>query len=370
MQPDLVYDDIGPRGVHRFFEPRSGLHAALVIDHLGFPMSGGGVRMLPDLDLSEVALLARSMTWKFAWLDLPIAGAKSGIRFDPQAPGRAAAIDAFAEAVRPFVASSQYLVGADMGTSYEDVLRIRAAAGQSVEKTPLGQKRRGGLAMEEMVTGYGVVQAAAEAGAFLGRPLTGATVALEGFGKVGAGCALALRDEGARLVAVSTLRGTRHDPNGLNVDELFRLRELCGDEAVVRYEGGQLLRPQALYSVPADVLIPGARTHCITAAVARSVEAKLIVPAANAPLTPEAEDIVAGRGGTVVPDFIANAGGVLLEMVDSVGGDEEEAFRTVRERVRANTRHVLEESRARGETPPRSAVTIARQWLRDRCGIL
>ena len=326
--------------------------------------------MLPDLDLSEVALLARSMTWKFAWLNLPIAGAKSGIRFDPQAPGRDAVIDAFAEAVRPFVASGQYIAGADMGTSYDDVVRIRAKAGQPVGKMPLGQKLRRGLAMEELVTGYGVVQAAAEAGAFLGRPLAGATVALEGFGKVGAGCMLALRDEGARLVAVSTLRGTRHDPNGLNVDELFELRGVCGDEAVTRYERGRLFPRQALYSLPADVLIPGARTHCITADVARSVEAKLVVPAANAPLTAEAEEIVSGRGGTVVPDFIANAGGVLLEMVDSAGGGEEEAFRTTRERVRANTRRVLEESQARGETPPRTAVVMARQWLREHCETL
>ena len=363
---ELAYDDLGPCRVYRFYQPRVGLHATLVVDHLGFRIAGGGVRMLPDLTLAEVATLARAMTWKFAWLELPVAGAKAGIRYHPQAPDRDRVVQAFAEAVAPFVTSRQYLPGADMGTSYADVRRIRAAAGVDSEREPLGQRRQDGLALEELVTGYGVVQAAAEAAEALGWELRGAAVGLEGFGKVGAGCALALRDEGARLVAVSTLVGARYDPAGLDTDELLRLRERFGDAAVTEYQGGELLLPQALYTLPVDVLIPGARTHCIGADTARSVEAKLIVPAANAPLTPEAETVLARRGRTTVPDFIANAGGVLLEVVDSTGGGAKDVFRTVRDRVRANTRRVLDESRHRGEPPPHVAVAIARAWLRDR----
>jgi len=152
------------------------------------------------------------------------------------------------------------------------------------------------------------------------------------------------------------------------VERLLALREEAADESVVRYDGGQLLPKDALYSLPADILIPGARPHCITAEVARTVQASLIVPAANAPLTAEADAILYERGATVVPDFVANAGGVLLAVVSAFGGGEEEAFSVAGQRIAANTERALDEARRKGVSPQQAAVAVAKEWLVRKAG--
>lgn len=361
----ITFDDIGPERIHHFYDPASGMRAALVIDTTVFRFSGGGVRMLPDVSLEEVASLARAMTYKFAWLDLPVAGAKTGIWFDAASQDRDAVLEAFGRAAAPLLQSRAYMCGADMGTDYHDVRRIRAAAGLTEEKVPLGMKQVEGLALEELVTGYGVVRAARTALELRGRDIAGATLAVEGFGKVGAGCVRQAQREGARVVAISTLEGTRYDPSGLDADRLLALRREAGDEAVLRYEGGELLAREALFGLPVDVLIPGTRVGTIDARVAPDVRAKLIVPAGNAPVTPEADAMLRERGTTVVPDFVANAGGVLLEVVDARGGAEADAFATTGEVIAANTTRVLQEAKRRGQTPLQAGIAIAREWLAE-----
>jgi glutamate dehydrogenase (NAD(P)+) len=363
LRDDLTFDDIGPQRVYHYYEPISGMRAVVVIDSTQFPHSGGGLRMLPDVSVSEIALLARAMTYKFAWLDLNVAGAKAGIWFDYRTQERQAVLRAFGEAAAFLLETRAYMCGVDMGTSHEDIQTVRAAAGLPGETDSLAAKRLHGLTMEELVTGYGVVKSARRAAEFLRRPLEGASVALEGLGKVGVGCLRQVREEGARVVAVSTLAGTRHDPEGLDIDHLLALREEAGDESVVRYGRGQLLPKEALYSLPADILIPGARPRCITAEVATSVRASLIVPAANAPITDEADLILHERGVTVVPDFVANAGGVLLAVVDAFGGGEKEAFSTAGQRIAANTERAFTEAQERGVSPQRAAIAVAKEWL-------
>jgi glutamate dehydrogenase (NAD(P)+) len=366
MSDDLTFDELGPQRVLQYYEPQSGMRAAVVIDTTQFRFSGGGVRMLPDVSLGEVALLARAMTYKFAWLDLNVAGAKAGIWFDAERQDRGAVLRAFGEAAADLLQARAYMCGPDMGTSCEDIEAIRAAAGLPEEADNLAAKRVHGLTMEELVTGYGVMKSARRAAEMLGRSLEGASIALEGLGKVGAGCLRQAREEGARVVGVSTLAGTRFDTNGLDVQNLLALREEAGDESVVRYGDGQFMPKEALYSLPVDILIPGARTHCITADVARAVQASLIVSAGNAPLTPEADAILYERGMTVVPDFVANGGGVLLAVVGAFGGGEQEAFTTVGQRIAANTERALEEAKARGVSPQQAAVAVAQEWLARR----
>ena len=363
MSNDFAFDDIGPQRVYQYYEPRSGVRAVVVVDTIQFRYSGGGLRMLPDISLGEIALLARAMTYKFAWLDLNVAGAKAGIWFDARTQDRQAVLQAFGGATASLLQTRAYMCGPDMGTSYEDIEVIRAAAGLPGEVNTLAAKRLHGLSMEELLTGYGVIKSAHRAAEVLGRSLEGASIALEGLGKVGVGCLRQVREEGARVVAVSTLAGTRHDPEGLDIEELLALREETGDESVVRYGRGQLLPKEALYSLPADILIPGARPHCITAEIARSVQASLIVPAANAPITADADFILYERGVTVVPDFVANAGGVLLAVVDAFGGGEKEAFSTAGQRIAANTERALREAEERGVSPQEAAIAVAKEWL-------
>jgi glutamate dehydrogenase (NAD(P)+) len=366
LSNDLPVDDIGPQRVYQYYEPKSGMRAAVVIDTTQFRYSGGGVRMLPDVSLGEIVLLARSMTYKFAWLEMNVAGAKAGIWFDAEKQDRGAVLRTFGEAAAPLLQTRAYMCGPDMGTSHEDIEAIRTAAGLPGESDSLAAKRVHGLTMEELLTGYGVIKSARRAVEMLGRSLKGASIALEGLGKVGAGCLRQAHEEGARVVGVSTLVGTRFDPNGLDVQSLLALREEAGDESVVRYRGGQLMSKEALYSLPADILIPGARTHCITADVARTVQAPVIVPAGNAPLTAEADAILYERSVTVVPDFVANAGGVLLAVIGAFGGREREAFDTVGKRIAANTERAFREAQARSVSLQQAAIAVAREWLAQR----
>jgi glutamate dehydrogenase (NAD(P)+) len=360
---DIAFDDIGPQRIHHFYEPRSGMRAVVVIDHTQFRYAAGGVRMLPDISLGEMTLLARAMSYKLAWLDLNAAGAKAGIWFDPAGQDREAVLRAFGDAAAPLLQSRAYMCGVDMGTSFEDIELVRAVAGLEPETGSLASRRLGGLTMDELVTGYGVIKSARRAAELTGRRLEECTLAIEGFGKVGAGCLRQAAEEGLRVVAISTLAGTRYDARGLDAQRLFDLREECGDEAVVRYPDGELLPKEALYLLSADVLIPGSRTHTITADVARTIAASLIVPAANVPLTPEADAILHQRRVTVVPDFVANAGGLLLAAVGTMGGGEKEAFAVTEQRIVANTERALEEARSRGVSPIQAATAIAKEWL-------
>ncbi len=368
MTEEWSFDDIGPQRVYQYYEPRSGMRAVLVIDTTQFRNSAGGVRMLPDISVAEIVLLARAMTHKFAWLDLNCSGAKAGIWFDPQRQDRGAVLRAFGEAVAPLLQTRAYMCGVDMGTFDEDIEAIYAAAGApSTDGGALSWSRKiDGLTLDELVTGFGVIKSAGKAAEITGRSLGDASVAIEGLGKVGAGCLRQAGLEGARVVAVSTLAGTRYDREGLDVDRLLALRQEAGDECVVRYSGGELLPKEALYSLPVDVLIPGARTHSITAEVARTVQASLVVPAANAPLTPEADAILHERGVTVVPDFVANAGGVLLAVVGNMGGGEKEAFEVTEQRIVANTDRALAEARRRGVSPLEAAIAVSREWLEEK----
>jgi glutamate dehydrogenase/leucine dehydrogenase len=167
--------------------------------------------MLPDISLREMTLLARAMSYKMAWLDLNAAGAKSGIWFDAAGQDREAVLRAFGQAAAPLLQSRAYMCGVDMGTSFEDIELIRAEAGLEPEADSLANKRLGGLTMDELVTGFGVIKSARRAAALTGRRLEKCTLAIEGFGKVGAGCLRQAAEEGLRVVAISTLAGTRYD---------------------------------------------------------------------------------------------------------------------------------------------------------------
>lgn len=365
-------DDWGPEKVVCVSDTRTGMRGVLVLDNTARGMGKGGTRMSPTVDVPEIARLARTMTWKWAAVDLFHGGAKAGILGDPnpEHPERKEEIlRAFARALSNEV-PREYVLGLDMGLTERDAAILRDELGDRGAAVGLPDAL-GGVPYDELgVTGYGVAESAEAAAESIGLPLRGARVALQGFGAVGVAAARRLHEQGAVVVAVSTSEGAVHAPDGLDVPELLRLRAETGD-ACVRHYGGEPLPVGGELRVPADVLVPAAREDAVDAEVARTTTARLVVEGANLPTTPAAKAVLAERGIVTVPDFIANAGGVVAAAFamdarySPFRPEPARIFTTVSARLRANTKRVIGESRTRGVTPHEAAMTLARERVRE-----
>ncbi len=282
----------------------------VVFDLPGATVSAGGTRLAPDVTVAEVALLARAMTYKFAVLGDRVGGAKAGLAGDPaDRAARTGLMARYCAEIRPLADAGRFLTGPDMGTFEEDFapLRERRAAPAAMRAVV------GGMPFEDVLTGYGVAVAAEAAlRAGWGGGWEGRSVAIEGFGKVGGGVACEVIKRGGRVVAVSTVAGCVTDSAGLDVERLLALRGVHGDECVARY-GEPAGPPGQLFTVAADVVVPGTRPGVISGRTAESLRpaVRVVAPAANVPYTRQGADVLYRRGITALPDFVCNAGAVI-----------------------------------------------------------
>jgi glutamate dehydrogenase (NAD(P)+) len=335
-------------------DDRHGLEAFVVVDHDQFPIAAGGTRMLPDVDVREVARLARAMTWKFAAWRVPYAGAKAGVRFAGGA--REEILAAYRRALEPY--REVFLTGPDMGTFPADF------ADELDGPPPLWAKSYEGVDMDDLATGHGVKAAAEAALAHRGRTLAGAAIAIEGFGKVGAGMALASARGGARIVGVSTVDGLLADPDGLDVDELFSLRERFGDGLVAH--GPAPVRPrEELFELECDVLVPGARPDSITREVAERLRCAVVAPGANVPYGPGAVELLHRRGIIAVPDFIANAGGIHLYTRVAQDDSPPDALAHIEALIQEGVARTLTAADEQDVTPLAAALRAGREFLAE-----
>jgi glutamate dehydrogenase (NAD(P)+) len=332
----------------------AGLDAVVVIDHELFPVSAGGTRMLPDVDTAEVARLARAMTWKFAACRVRYAGAKAGVRF--AGGDRAAVLAAYKRALEPY--HDVFLTGPDMGTAPDDF--VEDGAGE----LPLWAQSHEGMGMDDLATGAGVKGAAEAALAHLGRRLEGATVAIEGFGKVGAGTARACARAGAKVIAVSTVHGALVDPNGLEVERLIELRAEHGDRLVEHGDSPSRARAE-VFELGSDVLVPGARPDSLTTELARRGQWAVVAPGANVPYAAGALEVLHGRGILAIPDFVSNSGGVHLYESVADSSDTAQALTTIEGLVRAAVERILVRAEEQGTTPTTAALAESRAYLED-----
>src|SRR5262249_48187511 len=314
-------------------------------------------RMLADVDLQEVARLARAMTWKFAACRVPYAGAKAGLRFS--GGDRAALLEAYKQALEPY--HDIFLTGPDMGTDPADFLK------GDEDRVPLWAKLQKGLGMADLATGDGV-KAAAESGLrHLGLTLEGARIAIEGFGKVGAGTARACARAGARIVAVSTVDGLVADSDGLDVEQLLELRARYADRFVEH--GSRPVRPrEGVFELDRDLLVPGARPGPIAAALAERLRCQVVAPAANIPYGERTLETLLRRGIVAIPDFLSNSGGVHL--YDTVAQDEqpERALAIIEANVSEAVAKALMTAGELGITPFAAALGRARDYLAQTTG--
>jgi len=354
-------DELGPFKTLFLHDPDSGLKAIIVLDNIARGPAIGGVRMEPDVTPYEVFRLARAMTLKSAVAGLPHGGGKAGIVADPIRSNRDALIRSFARGIAEL---SEYIPGPDMGTDESSMAIIYEETGRAT-----GLPRSlGGIPVDEIgATGFGLCECAEVVADNIGLNLKGARLSVEGFGHVGEHAARFLADKGSVLVAASDIQGLVFDSNGLDLAALARAKRERG--TVLAYErGGKKLAKEEIFSLPCDIFIPAARPGTLHRDNALKLRSRLVLQGANIPATTEAERILHDRGILVIPDFIANAGGLICCSVEYQGGNEETVFAVIREKIRTNTEVLLRRLHGEKVLPREAAMRMALERLRESGG--
>jgi glutamate dehydrogenase (NAD(P)+) len=350
-------DALGPFKSIHIHEPSLGLRGVLVVDNVAIGPSIGGLRMAPDVSTEECFRLARAMTFKNAAAGLAHGGGKAVLYGDPKMPksDKQQLIRAFASALRN---TEEYIFGPDMGTDEECMAWVHDEIGRSIGLPA----ELGGIPLDEIgATGFGLSHATDVALEYCDFELKGARIAVQGFGAVGMHAARFLTQRGAVLVAAADSGGTIHNPEGLDVSALIALKS--GGAALADFADAKKLGRNEIIGIPCEIWIPAARPDVIREDNVKLLQTKLIVQGANIPITETAEQILASRGVLSIPDFIANAGGVICAAVEYQGASESVALSTIEEKIRRNTRSVLETAKKQRILPRRAAVHLARARL-------
>ncbi|WP_091613307.1 Glu/Leu/Phe/Val dehydrogenase dimerization domain-containing protein [Amycolatopsis saalfeldensis] len=345
-------------------DPVTGAHGYLVVHSLVSGMATGGTRMRAGCTMGEVEDLARGMANKTATFNLPVGGAKGGLDFDPKDPRAFGVLTRFCEFLRPWL-DSRWVTAEDLGVPQHLIDSVfeklgleqsyHAAIGRSAD--PARTLRRvqaglnapvpGGLLLGDVIGGYGVAQACLGAASAWGWTAPETTVAIQGIGTMGGGAAWYLHEAGVKVVAVADAAGTLYDPEGLDVPALLELRDRFGEvDRSQLPEGVRLLPRDAVVSTDCDILVPAAISYALRVDNENLVKATVVVEAANAATTPEAEASLSARGVAVIPDFVANAGAAAWAwwlLLGEVGADPADSFLRLRTEMQSKVALLLAE---------------------------
>ncbi|MET8676566.1 Glu/Leu/Phe/Val dehydrogenase dimerization domain-containing protein [Streptomyces sp. NPDC004647] len=367
----------------------TGRQGFLVIDRLVRGVCSGGLRMRQGCGLDEVAGLARGMTMKEALhydptaRYIPLGGAKGGIDCDPHDPAAYGVLVRYLRAMRPYI-EQFWTTGEDLGLTQDRVDEAVAEAGlvSSIQAVyPLlddeGAARRRltdafaadveDIGLDELVGGCGVAESALTALDRAEVPYASTRVAVQGLGTMGGATARFLSRAGLPVVAVADVKGTIANPDGLDVEALLAARDPYGtvDRTALR-PGDTELPGAAWLETPAEVLVPAAVSYCINTANERGITARWVVEAANMPVLPEAEELLAARGVTVLPDVVVNSAANAWwwwTLFGDIGPDPDDAFAHIRRSLRALTDRMLARAEADGSTPRAAAHAIVADRL-------
>ena len=283
----------------------------------------GGLRFHPQVDQDEARSLASLMTWKTSLVDLPYGGAKGGINCSPAKLSRGELeklTRRFTEKIHDIIGPYKDIPAPDMGTDSQvmawimnEYCKFEGFQPACVTGKPVELH---GSAGREAATGYGVVVVIRELLMKLSRTIPESTFAIQGYGNVGGNTARFLAQLGGKIVAISDANGAITNPKGINILELDR--HVAATKSVVGFPDSEPSTNEELLTMPVDILIPAALGGVFDAAMAKEVRAKVIVEAANGPTWPEADEIFNSRGIPVVPDILANAGGVIVSYFEWV----------------------------------------------------
>ncbi len=373
-------DKFGPEYVVRVYDPKIGMEGFLVIDNTALGPGKGGIRMTANVTTEEVFRLARTMTWKNALAGIPFGGAKAGIVWRGGSDKlKKQFVQNFARAIKPFI-PQKYIAGPDVNTGeremkwfVEAVGDWRSATGKPANfcvKSPNGNKKCG-LPHELGSTGFGIAQAVAVALEAAHIDIKKSTVAIHGFGNVGAFAYKFLTKMDAKVVALTDSSGAIYSKEGFNAKTVANIirRKKCAkekkcfvDEILPKLKIGI----RDFWSLPVDVLIPASVTDVINDSNKNMIRAKIIVEGANIPMRENVEQELFEKGIMIVPDFVANAGGVISSYAEYRGYSPKKMFELVKEKIRKTTRLVMTESKKQKRNPRRVAMEIALRKIGEK----
>jgi len=362
-------DEWGPEKVLQVYDPDTGMKGVLVIDNTSTGPGKGGIRFAESVTPIEVFKLARTMTWKCASAGLPFGGAKGGIIANPGKVNQVEWIKSFAKMIKPYC-PSQYIAATDVGTTELDMAVFAHEIGDMRACTGKPQEL-GGIPHELGTTGYGVSVALRTTIDFLkeskrkgvkpSRPYIDLTnsldiknndikVVIQGFGNVGSFTAKFLNDLNIKVIGVSDVSGFVFDDNGLDIPQLMsdmkdksKLSDLLNNQQQQQHLYN-ILDKDEIFNVDSDVFIPAALTGVIndkTASKLLEHNVKIIVEGANIPTTPSADQYLVNNNILIIPDFLANSGGVIGSFVEYQGRTEKEAFDLIEYKITNNVKRAL-----------------------------
>lgn len=366
----IVFDEIGPELIFEVYDPKLGYKGVVVIDNRNLGVAKGGFRMTPEVTAHEVSRLARGMTLKNALAGLPFGGGKGGIRLNSREftkGEKKKIIQSFAKKLRAII-PEYYISGPDMNIAETEMQWFAEAHGSwdSVTGKPADYceikngKKRCGLPHELGSTGYGVALSAIVAVEHKKIDLKGATVAIAGYGNVGQFVHKFLEEKGAKIIAVSDSRGVLVSKNGLGWKKIWKVKNKKGG-TVINSKDGQIKARDSIYEMEVDVLIPAAGSDVIHNKNVNKVKAKVVVQGANIPMKPEHEKVLHKKKVLVIPDIIANSGGVISSYAEYKGYAEKKMFKLIEQKIVPNVKEILKLVDKKKMMPREAALEIAKQ---------
>ena len=329
----------------------------------------GGIRFHPNVTLDEVKALATWMTWKTAVVNVPFGGAKGGIICDPKRMSKSELermTRRYASELVPIIGPDQDIPAPDVYTDAQTMAWIMDTYSMMLGHTVTGVVTGkpvavGGSLGRAEATAQGLVYVVEEACKVKKLSLRGATVAVQGFGNAGATAARLLAERKAKIVALSDTRGGVTNPRGIDPIKAIRYKERSG--TVVGMPGASRLSNEELLTMKCDILVPAALENVINLQNAESIKAKIIAEAANGPTTPHADEILARRGITVLPDILANSGGVTVSYFEWVQNQEGLLWDSAEvnqrlQRIMIKAFHEMVETMRKHHVPPRAGAMI------------
>ena len=357
---DATGDRLGPEYIIKVYDPRLGMGGFLVIDNTKLGPGKGGIRMTPDVTEEEVFRLARAMTYKNALANIPFGGAKGGIIWKSGSDAlKKKFVQSFAQKIKPFLVS-RYIAGPDVNSGEKEMAWLVDAVGD--KRSATGKpKKLGGLPHELGSTGFGVAETAKVAAKLKGIDMAGATIAIDGFGNVGSFAFKFLKNAGAKIVAVADRYGAIYDGGGLSEKDIKKVKS-CG-RSLKECANGKPISREKFFSLAVDILIPASVTDVINESNKESIRAKIIVEGANIPMRENIENELWRRGIMIVPDIIANAGGVISSYAEYMGYGPEKMFELVRQKINFTANSVLRKSIQKNINPRAVAMELALKKL-------